>query len=130
MICETQPRLKMRMLAVLSLCLASAVLADDFKTTNGKEYKDAKVSRVEPDGVVISFRGGIVKIPFRIYQPKFERNMALIRKQLRISNGSSPNPSERHNRLPTLKQNNHKSIRLPRAELRSRNKFTPRLGSI
>jgi hypothetical protein len=35
------------MLAVLSLCLASAVLADDFKTTNGKEYKDAKVSRVE-----------------------------------------------------------------------------------
>jgi hypothetical protein len=52
------------MVAVLSLCLASAVLADDFKTTNGKEYKDAKVSRVEPDGVVISFRGGIVKIPF------------------------------------------------------------------
>ena len=38
--------------------------ADDFKTTNGKEYKNAKLSRVEPDGIVITFSGGIVKIPF------------------------------------------------------------------
>jgi hypothetical protein len=31
---------------------------------NGKEYKNATVSRVEPDGIVIRFSGGIVKIPF------------------------------------------------------------------
>jgi hypothetical protein len=46
------------------VCLCSLAFAEDFKTTNGKEYKNAKVSRVEPDGIVISFSGGIVKIPF------------------------------------------------------------------
>lgn len=48
----------------LILCFASLALADDFKTIKGKEYKNAKVSRVEPDGLVITFSGGIVKIPF------------------------------------------------------------------
>src|SRR5438046_4361877 len=46
------------------LSFISAVFADDFKTLNGKEYKNATVSRVEPDGIVIKFSGGIVKIPF------------------------------------------------------------------
>jgi hypothetical protein len=54
----------MKTLALLILCFASVVLADDFKTIGGKEYKNAKVSRVEPDGIVITFSGGIVKIPF------------------------------------------------------------------
>ena len=48
-------------LAALSVSLA---LAEDFKTVNGKEYKNATVSRVEPDGIVIRFSGGIVKIRF------------------------------------------------------------------
>lgn len=43
---------------------ASLALGDDFKTVNGKEYKNATVSRVEPDGVVIKFHGGIAKIFF------------------------------------------------------------------
>ena len=43
---------------------ASLALAEDFRTTKGKEYKNATVSRVEPDGIVIKFRGGIVKLPF------------------------------------------------------------------
>jgi hypothetical protein len=42
--------------AILILCCASIVLADDFKTVDGKEYKNVTVSRIEPDG--------IVKIPF------------------------------------------------------------------
>jgi hypothetical protein len=32
-------------------------LAEDFKTIDGKEYKNAKVSRAEPDGIVITFSG-------------------------------------------------------------------------
>lgn len=28
-------------------------LADDFRTVGGKEYKNAAVSRVEPDGIVL-----------------------------------------------------------------------------
>ena len=43
---------------------ASLALAEDFRTTKRKEYKDATVSRVEPDGIVIKFHGGIVKLPF------------------------------------------------------------------
>ena len=51
-------------LAILTALSASLALADDFKTINGKEYKNATVSRVEPDGIVVKFDGGIVKIPF------------------------------------------------------------------
>ena len=54
----------MKALIILVLCCASVVLADDFKTVDGKEYKHATVSRVEPDGIVITFSGGIVKLPF------------------------------------------------------------------
>jgi len=43
---------------------ASLALAEDFRTTKGKEYKNATVSRVEPGGIVIKFHGGIVKLPF------------------------------------------------------------------
>ena len=51
-------------LAILAALSTSIALADDFKTVDGKEYKNAKVSRVEPDGIVIAFSGGIVKLPF------------------------------------------------------------------
>jgi hypothetical protein len=51
-------------LAILMALSASFAVADDFRTTKGKEYKNATVSRVEPDGIVIKFKGGIVKILF------------------------------------------------------------------
>lgn len=51
-------------LAILMALSASFAVADDFKTTKGKEYKNATVSRVEPNGIVIKFKGGIVKILF------------------------------------------------------------------
>lgn len=50
------------MLAVLT---ASLALAEDFKAISGKEYKDAIVSRVEPDGIVLRMKTGIVKLYFR-----------------------------------------------------------------
>ncbi|PYJ04916.1 MAG: hypothetical protein DME95_05955, partial [Verrucomicrobia bacterium] len=36
-------------LSILAALSVSMVLADDFKTISGKEYKDATVSRIEPD---------------------------------------------------------------------------------
>jgi len=48
-------------LATLSTSLASA---EDFKTVTGKEYKNATVSRVEPDGIVVKSKSGITKIYF------------------------------------------------------------------
>ena len=43
---------------------ASLALAEDFKTVNGKEYKNATVSRVEPDGIVLIYKSGIAKVYF------------------------------------------------------------------
>src|SRR5438046_10415051 len=56
----------MKPAVILSMVLAALqfAVADDFKTVTGKEYTNAKLSRVEPDGIVITFSGGIVKIPF------------------------------------------------------------------
>ena len=51
-------------LVSLTVCFASVALADDFKTINGKEYKDATVSRVEPDGIVLKTKSGISKVYF------------------------------------------------------------------
>jgi hypothetical protein len=56
--------------AALSMSLA---LADDFKTTDGNEYKNAKVSRVEPDGIVITFSGETIKIPFTKLSEELQR---------------------------------------------------------
>jgi len=43
---------------------ASIALAEDLTTVNGKEYKNATVSRVEPDGIVLKSKSGISKVYF------------------------------------------------------------------
>src|SRR5207247_3306567 len=49
---------------VLALAVLQFALAEDFKTIHGKEYKNAEVSRVEADGIVIRTKTGISKIYF------------------------------------------------------------------
>src|SRR5881227_2284665 len=51
-------------LAILAALSTSIALADDFKTIDGKEYKNATVSRVEPDGIVLMTKSGISKVYF------------------------------------------------------------------
>jgi len=51
-------------LAILAALSASIALADDFKTSDGKEYKNVTVRRVEPDGIVISSKSVIAKLYF------------------------------------------------------------------
>ena len=53
-----------KVVTFLILCFTSAAFAEDFKTVNGKEYKDATVSRVEPDGLVLKTKSGISKVYF------------------------------------------------------------------
>jgi hypothetical protein len=64
-------------LAVLSTSLA---LADDFKTIEGKEYKKATVSGVEPDGILLKTKSGISKVYFselpKEVQERFHYNAA------------------------------------------------------
>ena len=46
------------------LCFTSAVVAEDFTTVNGKEYTEATVTRVDPDGIVVKTESGITKLYF------------------------------------------------------------------
>jgi len=72
---------KMKILSVLISCLASVVLAEDFKAIDGKEYKNATVSRVEPDGIVLRTKSGISKLYFvelpKDVQERFHYNAAI-----------------------------------------------------
>jgi hypothetical protein len=49
---------------ILAVLFASLALSEDFKTINGKVYKDATVSRVEGDGIVLRTDTGIFKVYF------------------------------------------------------------------
>ena len=51
-------------MAIFAWLAVSTVLAEDFKTIEGKEYKDVTVSRVEPDGIVLTTKTGISKVYF------------------------------------------------------------------
>jgi hypothetical protein len=56
--------MQIKSLTLLSQSLISLAVADDFKTLAGKEYKNATVSRVEPDGIVLISKAGISKVYF------------------------------------------------------------------
>jgi thiol-disulfide isomerase/thioredoxin len=66
---------------VLIVCVASAALAEDFKTVPGKEYKNVTVSRIEPDGIVLRTKSGISKLYFvelpKEVQERFHYNAAI-----------------------------------------------------
>jgi thiol-disulfide isomerase/thioredoxin len=71
----------MKVVAFLILCFAIVALADDFKTVQGKEYKNVTVSRVEPDGIVLKSKSGISKVYFvelpKEVQERFHYNPAI-----------------------------------------------------
>jgi hypothetical protein len=53
-----------KVLTLFILCFTSAAVAEDFTTVNGKEYKEATVTRVDPDGIVVKTKSGITKVYF------------------------------------------------------------------
>jgi hypothetical protein len=68
--------------AVGIMCITSVALADDFKTVNGKEYKNATITRVEPDGIVLKYKSGLSKVYFielpKEVQERFQAAIAAI----------------------------------------------------
>src|SRR6516164_11809204 len=56
--------MSIKVLTFLILCSTSAAFAEDFKTVNGKEYKDATITRVEPDGIIVKTNSGVTKVYF------------------------------------------------------------------
>jgi hypothetical protein len=71
----------MKLLPFLILCFTTVGMADDFKTVQGKEYKNVTVSRVEPDGIVLKSKSGISKVYFvelpKDVQDRFHYNAAI-----------------------------------------------------
>ena len=51
-------------LASLVLCFTSCAFAEDFETITGKGYKNATITRLEPDGIVVKTKSGITKVYF------------------------------------------------------------------
>jgi hypothetical protein len=49
---------------ILAILFASLAFSEDFKTINGKVYKNATVSRIEGDGIVLKTEAGISKVYF------------------------------------------------------------------
>ena len=66
--------------AIFASLSASLALSEDFKTTSGKEYKNATISRVETDGIVLKNKSGITKVYFTELptdvQKRFQHNSA------------------------------------------------------
>jgi hypothetical protein len=67
-------------LLIFAVLSASLAFAEDFRTVNGKEYKDATIIRVEADGIVLRTKTGISKVYFfelpQDVQQKFRRGPA------------------------------------------------------
>jgi len=63
----------MKVLPLLILCFTTVALADDFKTVQGKEYKNVTVSRVDPDGIVLKSKSGISKVYFIELPPDVQK---------------------------------------------------------
>jgi len=71
----------MKVLVFLMLWFSTAAFADDFTLVSGKEYKNATVTRVEPDGIVLKTKSGISKLYFvelpKDVQERFHYNSAI-----------------------------------------------------
>jgi hypothetical protein len=49
---------------ILAVLFVSLAISEDFKTINGKVYKDATVIRIEADGIQLKTKTGISKVYF------------------------------------------------------------------
>jgi hypothetical protein len=58
--------------------LSASMLAEDFKTINGKEYTNATVSRVEADGIVLRTKTGISKGLRSCKSPQAESRLTVV----------------------------------------------------
>src|ERR1044072_1244186 len=56
--------MKTKLLIVSIVLVVPLAFSEDFKTLGGKEYKDANVTRVEPDGIVLTTKTGVSKVYF------------------------------------------------------------------
>jgi hypothetical protein len=56
--------MQIKLISSLILVFISVAAGEDFKTIDGREYRDATVSRVEPDGILVKTKSGVSKLYF------------------------------------------------------------------
>src|SRR6266487_1035524 len=103
---------------ILVVFFASVAFADNFKTVDGKEYKNVKVSRVEPDGIVLTTSSGISKVYFtelpKEVQEKFnydpEKAAAYSAEQNKAVEEARPQREEAMRRYEEEKEKNNKQF--------------------
>jgi len=92
-------------IAILATLFVSLALAEDFKTVSGKIYKDATISRVEADGIVLRTKTGISKVYFaelpKDVQERFHHGSATptgkaVTQRIDKAEGSKPVPTFDH----------------------------------
>ncbi len=67
--------MKIKLLVGICLIACAVTLArsEDFKTIDGKEFKNARISRVEPNGIVVITKAGVSKIYFAELPQEIQR---------------------------------------------------------
>jgi hypothetical protein len=93
-----------KLFTILFLSFAAAALSEDLKTVNGKEYKDATVTRVDPDGVVVKTKSGSGRFTSPNCQKKFRNAFVMTPKRPRHILRSRP-PITPHIKSSRTKRN-------------------------
>lgn len=60
-------------ITLLVMLIAAIARAEDIETLDHKVYKNATITRAEPDGIVLRHSAGIVKIPFTDLPQEFSK---------------------------------------------------------
>ena len=66
------PRLGPLLLIIVLIGTSHSILAEDIVLPSGVVLKDAKVSRVEPDGLRLMHAEGVTKVPFEALPPELQ----------------------------------------------------------
>ena len=91
------------MTVILAALSASLALGDDFRTIRGKEYKDATVRRIEPDGIVLRTKSGIVKLYLHRITQRGSETLSLCSRQNPCRRESVSNTAERSGSVNTAR---------------------------
>jgi len=79
-------------IVILATLFVSLALAEDFKTVSGKIYKDATISYVEADGIVLRTKTGISKVYFTELPKEVQERffITVLRRQLERQSRNAP----------------------------------------
>jgi len=89
---------------VMLVLIAALALGDDLKTISGKEYKRVKVSRVEPDGIVITHKTGVTKLLFSELPPEVQQQFGYGPAKIEAKSAAARTGGEKEERVEQQKK--------------------------